>query len=87
MYIARSFLVPGRKRVVLYSIQWLMRLKPKLFRKDLMALFDLLKQQKIKPIIAQRFPLAEARKAQEMLGAGGVAGKLVLVTQPLTAQT
>ena len=81
--IMRSYLVPGRKRVVMYSIQWLLRLDPNGFRRDLMALFDLLKQQKIKPLIAQRFPLVEARQAQELLGAGGVTGKLVLVTDPV----
>jgi NADPH2:quinone reductase len=42
-------------------------------------LFDLLTEQKIKPLIAQRFPLVEARQAQEILGAGGVAGKIVLI--------
>ena len=36
-------------------------------------------QQKIKPVIARRFPLAEARKAHELLGGGGVTGKIVLV--------
>jgi NADPH2:quinone reductase len=46
---------------------------------DLIALFDLLQQQKIKPLIARRFPLAEARHAHEMLGKGGVTGKIVLV--------
>jgi NADPH2:quinone reductase len=45
----------------------------------LIALFDLLQQQKIKPLIAQRFPLSEARHAQELLGKGGVIGKIVLV--------
>jgi NADPH2:quinone reductase len=45
----------------------------------LVALFDLLQQKKIKPLIAQRFPLAEARQAQELLGRGGVVGKIVLV--------
>src|SRR6266498_3858074 len=59
--------------------QWLKRLRPALFRQDLIALFDLLQQQKIKPLIAQRFPLAEARHAHEMLGKGGVTGKIVLV--------
>ena len=43
-----------------YSIQTLKRLKLEYFRKDLVALFDLLQQKKIKPLIAQRFPLAEA---------------------------
>jgi NADPH2:quinone reductase len=45
----------------------------------LITLLDLLQQKKIKPIIAQRFPLAEARHAQELLGEGGVTGKIVLV--------
>ena len=80
LYIAASWLLPGRKRVVLYSIQWLKRLRPAQFRQDLIVLFDLLKERKIKPLIAQRFPLAEARQAQELLGKGGVTGKLVLVS-------
>jgi NADPH:quinone reductase-like Zn-dependent oxidoreductase len=44
----------------------------------LIILFDLLQQQKIKPLIAQRFPLADARHAQELLWKGGVIGKIVL---------
>jgi NADPH:quinone reductase-like Zn-dependent oxidoreductase len=79
VYIAGGWLLPGRKRVVPYSIQTLKRLRPALFRQDLIALLDLLQQKKIKPIIAQRFPLAEARQAQELLGKGGVTGKIVLV--------
>ena len=65
--------------MVPYSIQTLKRLKPDLFRQDLIALFDLLKEQKVKPLIAQRFPIAEARRAHELLGKGGVTGKIVLV--------
>ena len=68
-----------------YSIQTLKRLKPALFRQDLIALLDLLQQQKIKPLIARRFPLAEARRAQELLGKGGVVGKIVLVRNAHTA--
>ena len=79
LYIAGGWLLPGRKRVVPYSIQTLKRLKPEFFRQDLVALFDLLQQSKIKPLIAQRFPLAEARSAQELLGQGGVTGKIVLM--------
>jgi NADPH:quinone reductase-like Zn-dependent oxidoreductase len=81
LYIAGGWLLPGRKRVVPYSIQWLKRLKPALFRQDLIALFDLLQQKRIKPLIAQRFPLAEARHAHELLGRGGVTGKIVLVAK------
>lgn len=79
LYIAGGWLLPGRKRVVPYSIQWLKRLRPALFRQDLIALFDLLQQRKIKPLIAQRLPLAEARQAHELLGIGGITGKIVLV--------
>jgi len=78
-YVLRNLLKPGRKSMVPYSIQWLMRLKPAWFRRDLLTLLDLLKQGKIKPLIAQRLPLEEARRAHEMLGAGGVLGKLVLL--------
>jgi NADPH2:quinone reductase len=52
-----------------------------LFRQDLTALLELLQQQKIQPLIAQRFPLAEARRAHELLGKGGVTGKIVLVVR------
>jgi len=77
--IAASWLLPGRKRVVPYSIQTLKRLRPALFREDLVALFELLQQGKIRPLIAQRLPLTEARRAHELLGKGGVTGKIVLV--------
>jgi NADPH2:quinone reductase len=42
LYIAGGWLLPGRKRVVPYSIQTLKRLKPEWFRQDLTALLDLL---------------------------------------------
>jgi NADPH2:quinone reductase len=79
LYIAGGWLLPGRKRVVPYSIQWLKRLRPVWFRQDLITLFDLLEQKKIAPLIARRLPLAEARRAHELLGKGGVTGKIVLV--------
>jgi NADPH2:quinone reductase len=68
LYIAGGWFLPGRRRVVPYSIQWLKRLRPALFRQDLITLFDILKQQKVKPLIARR-----------LLGKGGVTGKIVLV--------
>ena len=80
-YILAGLLLPGRKRVIPYSIQWLKRLKPAWFREDLIALLDLLKNEKVKPLIARRFPLAEAKQAQELLGKGGVVGKIVLVAE------
>jgi NADPH2:quinone reductase len=80
LYIAGGWLFPGHKRVVPYSIQWLKRLRPAWFRQDLIALFDLLQQHKIRPLVAQRLPLVEAKQAQELLGKGGVTGKIVLVS-------
>jgi NADPH2:quinone reductase len=78
-YIVRNWFKPGRKSMVPYSIQSLMRLKPAWFRHDLLTLLDLLQQGRIKPLIAQRLPLQEARRAHEMLGEGGVLGKIVLL--------
>jgi len=81
VYIAGGLLLPGRKRVVPYSIQWLKRARPAMFRSDLVALLDLLQQNRIRPIVAQRFPLSKARDAQELLARGGVTGKIVLVAE------
>jgi len=79
LYIAGGWLFPGRKRVVPYSIQTLKRLKPEMFRQDLMTLLDLLRQKKVKPLVAHRFSLVQARHAHELLEKGGVTGKIVLV--------
>jgi NADPH:quinone reductase-like Zn-dependent oxidoreductase len=49
------------------------------FKEDWTALFQLLKEGKIKPIVAQRFPLLEAVQAYELLQSGGVTGNLVLL--------
>jgi NADPH2:quinone reductase len=78
-YVARSWCSPGQKRIFPYSIQTLMRLKPSWFREDLATLLDLLGQGKIKPVVADRLPLSDARKAHELLEKGGVTGKLVLI--------
>ena len=78
-YILRNWFKPGRKSMMPYSIQWLMRLKPAWFRQDLLTLMDLLNQGKIRPLIAHRLPLDDARRAHEMLGRGRVLGKIVLL--------
>jgi NADPH:quinone reductase-like Zn-dependent oxidoreductase len=79
LYIAGGWLLPGRKRIIPYSIQTLKRLKPAFFREDLVTLFGLLQRQEIRPLIARRFPLTDAPRAQELLEKGGVIGKIVLV--------
>ena len=78
-YALRALLSPGRRRILPYSIQMLKRRKPAWFNEDLSVLLDLLRDRKIKPMIAERIPLREARRAQELLGRGSVKGKLVLV--------
>ncbi len=51
------------------------------YRATLTRLFDLLAQGTIKPVVAERLPLAEARRAHELLEAGGIGGEIVLVTE------
>jgi len=79
-YIAAGWLLPGRRRMVPYSIQWLKRLRPAWFRQDLTTLLELLRREQLEPRIAGRLPLAQARLAHELLGKGGVIGKYVLVS-------
>jgi NADPH:quinone reductase-like Zn-dependent oxidoreductase len=72
-------LVPDKKEFMLYSIQTLKRLKPDWFHEDLILLLNLLKQGKIKPIIAAKMPLNEAAQAHELLTSGSIRGKIVLI--------
>ena len=71
--------VSEEKKFILYSIQTLKRLKPDWFHEDLILLFDMLKQGKIKPLIAAKIPLTQAAQAHELLASGSVKGKIVLV--------
>jgi NADPH:quinone reductase-like Zn-dependent oxidoreductase len=50
------------------------------YRETLAKLLDLLAAGKIKPVVAERIPLAEAARAHELLERGRYAGKVVLVT-------
>jgi len=77
--MAASYLVAGNKRITTYSIQWLKRFRPAWYREDLIALFELLREGKIKPIISERIPLDEVARAHELLGKGSVMGKIVLL--------
>jgi NADPH2:quinone reductase len=76
---ALGALAPGR-RVVTYQVAKEMQGHFGWFRQDLEHLFAVLADRKIHPLIARRMPLAQAAEAQQMLGAGGVTGKLVLMT-------
>ncbi len=54
-----------------------------IIKEDMIYLFDLLNQQKIRPIINHRMALLEAREANEMLESGQVSGKIVLLADEL----
>jgi NADPH:quinone reductase-like Zn-dependent oxidoreductase len=49
------------------------------FREDFNAMIGLLRDGKIHPIVAERLPLADARRAHELLESAASKGKLVLV--------
>jgi NADPH:quinone reductase len=71
--------LPNGKRVRMFQVAKLRDRRPDWFREDATTLFQLLKERKIKPIVAERIPLGEARRAHENLGRGGVTGKQVLI--------
>jgi NADPH:quinone reductase-like Zn-dependent oxidoreductase len=52
---------------------------PEWFREDFTALLELLRADKIHPVVAERLPLPDARRAHEMLERSAATGKLVLV--------
>jgi len=81
LYLVGGWLLPGGKRIVPYSIQTLKRVRPAMFRRDLITLFDHLYHGEIEPLIAHRFPLTASRQAQELLEKGGVIGKIVLTAE------
>lgn len=74
-------ILPDGKRASWYNVKSLSDTSPEMFREDLTRLFDLLCQQKIRPVIAGRFPLREAARANELLEKAQVSGKLVLLCQ------
>jgi NADPH:quinone reductase-like Zn-dependent oxidoreductase len=52
---------------------------PDWFREDFHALLELLRADKIHPVVAERLPLSDARRAHELLERSAARGKLVLV--------
>lgn len=69
------------RRGEFYGITGLYRKNPQPFREDLPKIFALLAEKKIDPLVAHTFSLLAARQAIELLAAGGVAGKIVLLNQ------
>jgi NADPH:quinone reductase and related Zn-dependent oxidoreductases len=52
---------------------------PEGFREDFLALLELLRRGEIHPVVAERMPLTDARRAHELLESSAAKGKLVLV--------
>ena len=52
---------------------------PEWFQEDFRALLELLRRGQIHPVVAQRLPLSDARRAHELLESTAATGKLVLV--------
>ena len=52
---------------------------PEWFREDFRVLLELLREDKIHPVVAKRLPLSDARRAHELLERSAATGKLVLV--------
>jgi NADPH2:quinone reductase len=69
----------ARRRATFYGITALYRRDKTSFKEDLPKLYELLLKQQLRPRIAARLPLLDGRRAQELLEAGGISGKIVLV--------
>jgi NADPH:quinone reductase-like Zn-dependent oxidoreductase len=67
------------KQAAGYNVDRLKTQRPEWYRADLSALVALLAARRLRPVIAARLPLGEARRAHEMLGAAEASGKIVLV--------
>ncbi|MFC1879448.1 zinc-binding dehydrogenase [Chloroflexota bacterium] len=83
LFMVRFFLynlLPNGKKIKGYGTH---RLGVDLFAEDWQTLFKLLAEGKIKPIIAAKFPILEAVKANQLLESGRVIGNIVLLAPEL----
>ncbi len=69
----------SRRHVSGYRVQILRIPHQDWFAEDFEALLSLLREGKIHPVVAERLPLSDARRAHEMLESSASKGKLVLV--------
>jgi len=79
MRVALWNLLPNGRSAAFYSISGMRKKHPDWFREDLTALFDLLTQGKIKPVIAERMGLEDAVRAHQLIEQAAVKGRIVLV--------
>ncbi len=76
-------LLPNGKSYHLYGTSFYFIGDRRPFLEDWAALFTLLQEGKIKPVVAAKFPILEAAKANELLESGQVIGNVVLLTPEL----
>ncbi|MBN1978004.1 MAG: zinc-binding dehydrogenase [Anaerolineae bacterium] len=76
-------LLPNGKSLKLYGTSSYFVFDKRPFEEDWAVLFKLLEEGKIKPVIAARFPILEAARANELLESGRVVGNVVLVAPEL----
>lgn len=70
---------PGARRVRWYEVFDEYEAQPNWYQHDLALLQDLLAARKLKPVIAERFPLEQASQTHKMIEASAVSGKIVLI--------
>jgi len=77
--------LPRGKRTRFYSINVMRARHPDWFKHDLAYLFELLREGRIRPSVAERISFDEVPDAHRRLEAGGLEGKIVLCPeqQPL----
>ena len=73
-------LAPTGKKISGYGTH---RLGVELFEPDWTALFQMLADGEIKPVITAKFPILEAKKANELFESGKVSGNIVLLAPEL----
>ena len=74
-------LLPDGKKATWYNVKTMRDQRPEQFREDLSRLFELLATRQIHPLIAGRFPLKDAARANALLETAQLTGKLVLLPQ------
>jgi NADPH:quinone reductase len=72
-------LLSPRRRVHGYRIDKLRNRHPEWFRENFLALLELLRRAEIHPVVSERLPLSDMRRAHELLENSAATGKLVLV--------
>ncbi len=77
LWNALSFIFKGR-HALFYSITSRRSKYPEEFKADMAALFDLLRDGAIHPVVIERVPLAAASQVHARIDSGGLGGKIVL---------